>query len=100
LRGRATWPCRPTTSTVHGPCCSAPADVSDEVDAGVDPSLSVRIRLLAESAACSKTVTPVARRHLRSWKGSYNDLDEIASGAYSNLTYLDVEQRRLRQATE
>lgn len=75
-------------------------DVSDEVDADVDPSLSVRIRLLKGICGVLENRDTSREATLAILETSYNDLDEIASGAYSNLTYLDVEQRRLRQATE
>ena len=33
-------------------------------------------------------------------RSAHEDFDEIYSSGYSNLTYLDVEQRRLRQASD
>ena len=71
-------------------------DVACGVD---DPALTARARLThgicdileGEQSGRDATLSILA---------SARDLDEIHSSGYSNLTYLDVEQRRLRHAAE
>ncbi len=65
-----------------------------------DPTLTVRSQLLSgicdvqEGQAGSRDAT------LAILQSAHEDFDEIYSSGYSNLTYLDVEQRRLRQASD
>ena len=65
-----------------------------------DPTLTVRSQLIRgicdvqEGAAGSREAT------LAMLEPAHEVLDEIYSGGYSNLTYLDVEHRRLRQASD
>lgn len=69
-------------------------------EGGDDPSLVVRAKLISgicdvlEGARGSREAT------LTILDGAHDHLDEIYSSGYSNLTYLDVEQRRLRSASE
>jgi DNA-binding CsgD family transcriptional regulator len=73
------------------------ADVAAGID---DPTLSVRARLIqgicdvveGERGSRESTLTILSDAH--------EHFDEIYSSGYSNLTYLDVEQRRLRPAAE
>ena len=65
-----------------------------------DPTLTVRSQLLSgicdvqEGQAGSRDAT------LAILQSAHENFDEIYSSGYSNLTYLDVEQRRLRQASD
>lgn len=65
-----------------------------------DPTLAVRARLITgicdvlEGAGGSREAT------LTILGGAHEQLDEVYSSGYSNITYLDVEQRRLRHASE
>jgi DNA-binding CsgD family transcriptional regulator len=73
------------------------AEVSAEVD---DPMLAVRVGLINSIQEVSAG-EPSARDATLSILASASEhFDEIYSSGYSNLTYLDVEQRRLRQADE
>ncbi len=71
-----------------------------EVSRGTgDRSLEVRLRLI--DGICDVVEGRDASRETTlSILEGHEQLDEIYSSGYSNLTYLDVEQRRLRKATE
>jgi DNA-binding CsgD family transcriptional regulator len=72
-----------------------------DVAAGIeDPTLVVRARLI--SGICDVLEGDRARREatLRMLRAAHEHFDEIYSSGYSNLTYLDVEQRRLQHAAE
>jgi DNA-binding CsgD family transcriptional regulator/energy-coupling factor transporter ATP-binding protein EcfA2 len=72
-------------------------DLSSRVD---DQPLAVRVRLI--SGICDVLEGDRGGRDatLTILEGSHEQFDEIYSSGYSNLTYLDVEQRRLRHASE
>ncbi|HUP74641.1 MAG TPA: hypothetical protein VM282_16475 [Acidimicrobiales bacterium] len=76
------------------------AAVSAEIKADIDPSLSVRIRLIGGICDVLEDCGGSREATLSILDGAHEQLDEIYSSGYSNLTYLDVEQRRLRDATE
>ena len=93
---RPTSPCRPTTSrgraTLLGQA-SGPADRSDDWLLG-RPHPAARRHLLGRRgprrrprARCSGSSAPAV-----------DQIDEIHSSGFSNLAYLDVEQRRLPEA--
>src|SRR5581483_1246232 len=65
------------------------------------PILSVRVALLSNICGVIQG-EPAARETTVSILGTVDDdaFDEVHSSGYSFLTYLDVEQRRLRQASE
>lgn len=69
-------------------------------DGSGDPTLAVRASLIVgicdvlEGARGSREAT------LTILDGGHEQLDEIYSSGYSSITYLDVEQRRLRHAAE
>jgi DNA-binding CsgD family transcriptional regulator len=75
-------------------------EIRAQIGTDIDPSLSLRVRLIG--AICDVLENRHGSREstLSILDGSFEHLDEIYSGAYSNLTYLDVEQRRLRHANE
>ncbi len=65
-----------------------------------DPSLVVRTQLIVNLCAVLRG-KPTARATVLSIVGSGHEIfDEIHSSGYSNLTYFDVEQRRLGQAAD
>ena len=72
-------------------------DIADRMG---DRPLGTRVALIA--GACDVTVgNDDGRRSMLSILATASDdFDEIYSSGYSNLTYLDVEQRRLRDASE
>ena len=71
-----------------------------EAGADIDGPLSVRIRLI-DNICDVVGGDPNSRDAMLSiLEGGREQLDEIYSSGYSNLTYLDVEQRRLRKATQ
>jgi DNA-binding CsgD family transcriptional regulator len=65
-----------------------------------DPALSVRIEII--EGICAVIAGDEAGRDavLAIMSSAPRHLDEIYSSGYSNLTYLDVEQRRLAEAAE
>jgi DNA-binding CsgD family transcriptional regulator len=62
--------------------------------------LAVRVRLIRGICDVMQDRTASRDRTLSILDGAHEHLDEVFSGAYSNLTYLDVEQRRLREAND
>jgi DNA-binding CsgD family transcriptional regulator len=70
------------------------------VTAAKDPALSVRVEII--EGICSVIAGDETGRDavLAIMRSAPRHLDEIYSSGYSNLTYLDVEQRRLADAAE
>jgi ATP/maltotriose-dependent transcriptional regulator MalT len=65
-----------------------------------DPKLALRTAIIRGICDVHDTGVPARNAMLSMLDLSGEDLDEVYSGGYSNLTYLDVEQRRLDQANE
>ena len=65
-----------------------------------DPTLSVRTGLLDGICEVMSGQAEGRERMLAILATATDDFDEIYSSGYSNLTYLDVEQRRLAQARD
>jgi DNA-binding CsgD family transcriptional regulator len=65
-----------------------------------DPTLVVRSRLIRGICAVQAGEAGSREATLAVLEGAHEDFDEVYSSGYSNLTYLDVEQRRLRQASD
>ncbi|QZT63902.1 helix-turn-helix transcriptional regulator [Mycolicibacterium austroafricanum] len=63
-----------------------------------DPNLSVRVRLIGYYCDISAGVSLVRDRLLSELAAGPRHIDETYSGGYTNLTYYDVEQRRLGEA--
>jgi DNA-binding CsgD family transcriptional regulator len=68
--------------------------------ASADPTLTVRWRLLSGICDVQQGESGSREATLAILESAHEDFDEIYSSGYSNLTYLDVEQRRLRQASD
>jgi DNA-binding CsgD family transcriptional regulator len=72
-----------------------------EIAAGADdPTLTVRSRLISGICDVLEGERDGREATLHLLRAAHAHFDEIYSSGYSNLTYLDVEQRRLRQAAE
>jgi DNA-binding CsgD family transcriptional regulator/tetratricopeptide (TPR) repeat protein len=72
-----------------------------EVAAGIDdPTLTVRARLIQGICDVLEGERGSREATLAILRSAHEHFDEIYSSGYSNLTYLDVEQRRLRHAAE
>jgi DNA-binding CsgD family transcriptional regulator len=65
-----------------------------------DPALSVRVEIIEGICAVIAGATDGRDTVLELMRSAPRHLDEIYSSGYSNLTYLDVEQRRLTDAAE
>jgi DNA-binding CsgD family transcriptional regulator len=65
-----------------------------------DPKLALRTAIIHGICDVHDTGAPARDATLAMLDLSGDDLDEVYSSGYSNLTYLDVEQRRLDQANE
>ena len=65
-----------------------------------DPSLSVRVEIIEGICAVIAGEPSGRDAVLQIMRSAPRHLDEIYSGGYTNLTYLDVEQRRLADAAE
>lgn len=65
-----------------------------------DPALDVRIALIEGYCAMLSGREDARDDVLSVLRSGPRHIDEVYSSGYSNLSYLDVEQRRLRQATE
>lgn len=65
-----------------------------------DPTLTVRAQLLRGICDVQEGAAGSREAKLAILESAHEDFDEIYSSGYSNLTYLDVEQRRLRQAAD
>lgn len=65
-----------------------------------DPALSVRVAIIAGICAVIAGEESGRGAVLDIMRSAPRHLDEIYSGGYTNLTYLDVEQRRLGDAAE
>ena len=68
--------------------------------ASSDPTLTVRSQLLSGICDVQEGEAGSREATLAILQSAHEDFDEIYSSGYSNLTYLDVEQRRLRQASD
>ena len=91
---RPTWPCRPTTSP--GARAARPgAPVAGRSD---DWQLDVRTRLLDGIFALVEGHAGGRDTMLAIVGAAVDRIDEIHSSGFSNLAYLDVEQRRLPEA--
>jgi len=73
------------------------ADVAARID---DPTLTVRVRALVGVCGVLEGERGSREATLAVLGATHAHFDEISSSGYSILTYLDVEQRRLRQASE
>ncbi|WP_083410471.1 ATP-binding protein [Mycolicibacterium rutilum] len=76
------------------------AHAREIADATRDPALSVRVEII--EGICSVIAGEATGRDtvLAIMRSAPRHLDEIYSSGYTNLTYLDVEQRRLADAAE
>jgi DNA-binding CsgD family transcriptional regulator/tetratricopeptide (TPR) repeat protein len=68
--------------------------------AAADPALTVRVGIIGGICSVMSGESTGREAILAIMRSAPEHLDEIYSSGYSNLTYLDVEQRRLSQAAD
>ena len=66
--------------------------------AAAEPALTVRVGIISGICSVMSGESTGREAILAIMRSAPEHLDEIYSSGYSNLTYLDVEQRRLAQA--
>ncbi|HET6952999.1 MAG TPA: AAA family ATPase [Acidimicrobiales bacterium] len=72
-----------------------------DIAAGVrDRALDARLEIMDAAAAYATGDGSGRARILSAIEDGFDQFDELYSSGYSNLVYLDVEQRRLREAAE
>ncbi len=76
------------------------ARAKEIASAAHDPALTVRIEIIAGLCAVANDAETGRDSVLSIMRSAPMHLDDIYSSGYSNLTYLDVEQRRLADAAE
>jgi DNA-binding CsgD family transcriptional regulator/GTPase SAR1 family protein len=87
-----------TTDLEHAAALAARAN--EIADIAGDPSLVVRVRLIEGYLAVLEGKDHGRESILSIVRSNPENFDEIYSGGYSNLTYLDVEQRRFGLAAD
>lgn len=75
-------------------------EAGDVASGSDDPTLPIRVRVIEGVCAVLKGERGSRDAILTFLGDAHEHLDEIHSSGYSNLTYLDVEQRRFRHAAE
>ena len=68
--------------------------------AAAEPALTVRVGIISGTCSVMSGESTGREAILAIMRSAPEHLDEIYSSGYSNLTYLDVEQRRLAQAAD
>jgi len=87
-----------TTDLEHASALKSRAEeIADKAD---DPSLMVRVKLIDGYLAVLGGKDKGRESILSIVRSNPENFDEIYSGGYSNLTYLDVEQRRFEMAAD